>query len=108
MAVEKAKEVHPSLEEWYNTLKTDKRKQYAKELFGTIESFHFDKSEPDAIKKKKDLYVQGIIAFEKLKLRDSLNELAKIKTVDDLRLSKIFADLNDLEANLYFTLRQKE
>ena len=74
------------------------------ELFSTIESFHFDKDEPDTIQKKKDLYVQGIVAFEKLKLRDSLNELAQIKTADDLRLSKIFADLNDLEANFYFDI----
>ena len=103
-AVENAKIVHPALEEWYLTLKTDTRKKYAMELFSTIESFHFDKDEPDTIQKKRDLYVQGIVAFEKLKLRDSLNELAQIKTADDLRLSKIFADLNDLEANLYFDI----
>ncbi len=103
-AVQKAKSVHPSLENWYDSLKTDKRKEYARELFSTIESFHFDKSEPDVIKKKKDLYVQGIVAFEKLRLRDSLNELSKIKTADDLRLAKIFADLNDLEANLYYDI----
>lgn len=103
-AVEKAKLVHPSLENWYDSLKTDTRKKYARELFGTIESFHFDKGEADIIKKKKDLYVQGIVAFEKLRLRDSLNELSKIKTADDLRLSKIFADLNDLEANLYYDI----
>lgn len=103
-AVENAKIVHPALEEWYLTLKTDTRKKYAMELFSTIESFHFDKDEPDTIQKKKDLYVQGIVAFEKLTLRDSLNELAQIKTADDLRLSKIFADLNDLEANFYFDI----
>ncbi|MCG8321704.1 MAG: ATP-binding protein [Cytophagales bacterium] len=103
-AVENAKIVHPALEEWYLTLKTDTRKKYATELFSTIESFHFDKDEPDTIQKKKGLYVQGIVAFEKLKLRDSLNELAQIKTADDLRLSKIFADLNDLEANFYFDI----
>jgi hypothetical protein len=50
-------------------------------------------------------YIQeGIIAFEKLKLRESLNELAKIKTAEELRLTKKFSDLTDLEANLYFDI----
>ncbi len=103
-AIKKAKLVHPKLEIWYDSLKTDTRKEHARELFSTIESFHFDSSEPDAVKKKKDLYAQGIVAFEKLRLRESLSELSKIKTADDLKLTRIFADLNDLEANLYYDI----
>jgi hypothetical protein len=103
-AVQNAGDTDPALKEWYDSLKTDIRKTYARELFSTIESFHFDKSESDYLNKKKDLYVQGIIAFEKLKMRDSLHELSNIQDADDLKLSKIFADLTDLEANLYYDI----
>lgn len=105
-AVSKAIEIHPSLATWYDSLVSEKRKEYARDLFATIENFHMDKSEPDYIKKKRDLYIQGIVAFEKLRLRDSLNELSRITSPDDLKLAKIFADLNDLEANLYFDIAQ--
>lgn len=103
-AVQKANEIHPSLKEWYENLKTDSRKQHAKKLFTTIESFHFDKKDIGYKEKKKELYVQGIVAFEKLKLRDSLHELSMIKSADDIRLARIFTDLTDLEANLYYDI----
>ena len=102
-AVVNAKDVHPSLAKWYESLNTEKSQNYAKELFATIESFHFE-GENDKKERKKELYVQGIVAFEKLKLKDALDDLSKIKSEDDLALSKIFSDLNDLEANLYFDI----
>jgi hypothetical protein len=89
-ALDNARDTDPALEEWYNTLKTDSRKTHAKNLFATIESFHFDTSEPDYKKKKKELYTQGIIAFEKLRMRDNLHELSLIKDADALKLSSIF------------------
>lgn len=104
VAVDHASSIHPGLKEWYDNLKTDARKEHAKKLFTTIQSFHFDPKEPNYKEKKKELYVQGIIAFEKLKLKESLEELSKIKTADDIRLSNIFIDLNDLEANLYYDI----
>ncbi len=103
-AIETAKAVHPGLEVWYESLKSEPRRKHARELFGTIETFHFDENEPDAREKKKDLYIQGIIAFEKLRLRDSLHELANIKSPDHLKLSQIFTDLTDLEANLFYDI----
>lgn len=103
-ALDNARDTDPALEEWYNTLKTDSRKAHAKDLFATIESFHFDTSEPDYKKKKKELYTQGIIAFEKLRMRDNLHELSLIKNADALKLSSIFSDLSDLEANLYYEI----
>lgn len=102
-AIDNAKNVHPSLAKWYDSLKSEKSQSYAKELFATIESFHFEGAS-DGTHKKKELYIQGIVAFEKLKLRDALVELSRIKSEDDLELSKIFSDLNDLEANLYFDI----
>lgn len=103
-AIKKAKLIHPMLEKWYESLGSEPRKQYARQLFSTIESFHFDNDPKVARLNKKELYVQGIVAFEKLRLRNSLSELSKIRTADDLQLTKIFSDLTDLEANLYYDI----
>ena len=101
-AVQRAEKFNPVLKEWFNSLKTDSRKAHAKKLFAAIETMHFDPI--DAYEKKKELYKQGILAFEKLKLRDSLHELEKITGPDDLKLSLIFNDLSDIEANLYYDI----
>jgi hypothetical protein len=101
-AVKNATEINPALSSWFESLKTDTRKEHAKKLFATIESLHFDKHEERD--KKRELYKQGILAFEKLKLRDSLNQLDKIQSADDIRLAAIFTDLTDLEANLYYDI----
>jgi hypothetical protein len=101
-AVEKAEKFNPILKQWFDSLITDSRKMHAKKLFAAIETMHFDKA--DVYEKKKELYKQGIMAFEKLKLRDSLHELEKITNPDDLKLSFIFNDLSDIEANLYYDI----
>jgi hypothetical protein len=101
-AVEKAETFNPALKEWFDSLKTDSRKQHAIKLFSTIDTLHFTPQEEK--EKKRELYKQGILAFEKLKLRDSLHELDKIRGVDDIRLAAIFTDLSDIEANLYYDI----
>jgi hypothetical protein len=101
-AIDKAQAFNPALTEWFNSLKTDSRKEHAIKLFSTIDTLHFTPQEEK--EKKRELYKQGILAFEKLKLRDSLHELDKIKSVDDIRLASIFTDLSDIEANLYYDI----
>lgn len=104
-AIEKATKFNPALKEWFDTLNTEKSKAYAISLFGTIDTFHFDKDEE--ANKKGILYRQGILAFEKLRLKDSLEELGRIKTADDLHLSSVFADMNDIEANMYYDIAEE-
>jgi Histidine kinase-, DNA gyrase B-, and HSP90-like ATPase len=104
-ALQKATEFNPALSEWFKSLKTQKSRDYALSLFATIDTFHFDKSEE--LEKKKILYVQGIMAFEKLRLKDSLEELVKLKNVDDIRLSALFTDLNDIEATMYYDIAEE-
>lgn len=101
--IEKAENLSPKLKEWFDSLKTDTRKNYAKRLFGTIESLHFD-NKSEETERKKVLYKQGIIAFEKLKLRDNLQELENLTEIDDFRLANIFSDLSDIEANLFYDI----
>ncbi|MDB5231055.1 MAG: ATP-binding protein [Chitinophagaceae bacterium] len=101
-ALAKAESFNPALREWFDSLKTDKSREYAISLFATIDSFHFDKA--DENKHKAVLYAQGILAFEKLRLKENLNELALIKTPDDLRLSSIFNSMDDIEASMYYDI----
>ncbi|MCD4780800.1 MAG: hypothetical protein K8S27_09680 [Candidatus Omnitrophica bacterium] len=54
-----------TINSWYTSLSPDKQK-YAKKLFGTIGSFP-----SDSIEEKKELYKHGILAFEKLALKDT-------------------------------------
>ena len=101
-ALVKAHSFNPVLADWFESLNTEPRKKHARQLFATIETLHFL---PDEEKeKKRELYKQGILAFEKLKLRDSLNELEKIKGFDEFKLTSIFTDLGDIEANLYYEI----
>ena len=101
-AVQKAEDLSPTLKDWYDSLGNDARKQHAKKLFATIESLHFDKNEEKD--KKRELYRHGILAFEKLKLRESLDRLDSLETEDDIKLAAIFSDLTDIEANQYFDI----
>lgn len=102
VAIDKAEEISPAIKDWFETIKSDSEKTHALELFSTIDNLHFDKEEEKT--KKKELYKHGILAFEKLKLRRSLDELKSIQSAEDVRLASIFSDLTDLEANMYFDI----
>ncbi len=104
IAVEKIKKENPVVFEWFNTLKGDHQEK-AKDLFATIESFHFD--EADEREKKKELYKQGIIAFEKLRLKEELSKLGAIKGISDIQLSNIFTSIEDIEANSYYDIAKE-
>lgn len=94
----------PVVLEWFNTLGPDS-KEKAKELFATIESFHFDETE--AAEKKRELYKQAIVAFEKLRLIDSLSKLDKIQSLNDVELAAVFSSINDIEAHTYYDIAKE-
>lgn len=101
-AVENAKKVSPQLGIWFENLGTEARRKHARHLFATIESLHFDKG--DDFEQKKELYRHGILAFEKLKLRETLSEINKLETADDIKLASVFSDLSDIEASQYYDI----
>jgi hypothetical protein len=95
-ALDKARE-NPVVEEWYLSLGADQRK-FAKQLFGKIGNIGLD-SELDRI----ELYKHGILAFEKLRLRDLLGEIENLdETALQLGLvGRAFASIDDIEAAQY-------
>ena len=97
--VEKALNFNPKIKDWYQKL-NPRLKEKAKDLFGKIEQMVIDE------KDRATLYVNGIIAFEKLKMDYALDELDEIS--DDVNhlqaLLKVFNDIDIIEAAHYYEI----
>ncbi len=95
-ALDKARK-NPVVEEWYRSLGADQR-GYAKQLFGKIGNIALER-EADRI----ELYKHGILAFERLRLRDLLSEVEKLdgSLLQFDVLGTAFASIDDIEAAQY-------
>lgn len=92
--VEKAKESSPKLAEWLDGLQPGFRKS-AETLISKLSALPIDDEED-----RKVLYRHGILAFERMQLRGSSDELAR--HVDNVeKLLTLLADRDALEASLY-------
>ncbi|MDQ1592979.1 MAG: hypothetical protein QOG71_3606 [Pyrinomonadaceae bacterium] len=89
---------NPAIKKWYETLPAASRK-HAEQLFDKIETLPMDNEED-----RKELYRYGILAFERLQIRTSLDDLDALESVDDLKFASIFNDLADIEAVLYYDI----
>ncbi len=92
--MKKAEDI-PAIKTWLSQLPKDDR-QKAKSLFGKINRLALD-SEDD----RKRLFKSGILAFESLRYKQSLDQLDHLDVQDMVALGKVFSDLNDIEATLY-------
>ncbi|MEO1218809.1 MAG: ATP-binding protein, partial [Bacteroidota bacterium] len=90
-----------AVKSWYEELKYDSHKKQAQKLFKTIDTLHFDKENID---EKKTLVRQAVLAFEQLKIRESLNQIDKIETTNDIELINVFGHLSEIEAMLYYDI----
>ncbi len=87
---------NPAIAKWYNRLKGDHIKA-AQSLFAKIESLGGIDQEG-----KKELYKHGIMAFEKLALRNTLSALDRIEREQDFELIKeLFVSIDEIEAVHY-------
>lgn len=93
--IEKAIEMFPAIKEWMDGLGPDKKK-YAKTIFGKI---HRIRTDSDV--ERRTLFVQAILAFEKMKYKENLDALEKISAENISALKEIFFDFDDLEATMY-------
>ena len=87
----------PEVKEWFETLGSD-QKSKARQLFGKINSLKLDFND------KKPLFKYGVLAFERLKLRDSLSNLDQLPEGDVAGYLKAYAYHDDLEAQLYYEI----
>lgn len=92
--VEKAKETSPALAEWLDTL-AEGYKKSAETLIAKLSALPVDEEED-----RKLMYRHGILAFERMKLRGSIDEfVTNLESAD--RLLAVLADRDSLEASLY-------
>ena len=91
---EKAIEV-PAVKEWYGTLGKD-QKAKAKNLFGKI--YRIASDDPNT---RTQLLKNGILAFEILRYRANLDALESVDANDLPAFTKLFTEMNDLEATYY-------
>lgn len=98
-ATKKILEENPAVRNWYDELRPNTQK-YAKKLFSTIESMHFDKGEVN----KRELLKYGILAFERLKISEKLEYIGEEGIEDIVKYGEIFSDLQDIEATLYWEI----
>lgn len=92
--VEKAKETSPALAEWLDSLPEGFRKS-AEALIAKLSALPVDEEDD-----RRLMYRHGILAFERMRLRGSTEEL--VDSVHDVdKLLTVLADRDALEASLY-------
>jgi hypothetical protein len=85
----------PALKDWFETLDKKSRKQ-AEGLFGKINQMSVERAED-----RKQLFKQGVLAFESLRLRDLLDELDRVTPENFPILAEVFNSLDEIEISLY-------
>lgn len=94
-ALETALDV-PEVKEWWDELSPD-HKRFAKQLFGKIGRFPKERES-----EKRELYRFTILAFERLRFREALTQIEKVRDDPDTSLFEaVFAGIEDLEAAEY-------
>jgi len=96
-ATKNALEIEP-IKKWFDTLDSDQKK-YAKSFFGKIATMGIDDEGA-----KKQLYKNGIIAFESLKYQHNLSRLDSISSDNFRDFLELFKKLDDIEAARYYQI----
>ena len=94
-ALDTALSFNPAIKEWYDGLNSKQLQDAAKKIFRDIEKMEIDD------RHKKNLYIIGILAFEKMKLSNALKELENIDLTQSEELIKIFSGFDAIEAEVY-------
>jgi hypothetical protein len=88
----------PAIKEWFNDLGPDAKRK-ANSLFGKINQLTIES--PDD---KKRLFKYSVLAFEHLRFKENLDALDQIRAEDLAVIGELFADLDDIEASLYYEI----
>lgn len=95
--VDAAIDIEPKIKPWFESLQGDE-KSYAKKILGKINTLITDEAQ------RKDFTKYGILAFEKMRLRKSLNAIENFDENTLSALPKIFQGVNDLEESMYYQI----
>ena len=95
LGVKSALEENAKLKNWYEELPTGAKK-FAKSLIGKIETLKIEDDED-----KRELYRHGILAFEHMRMKDSLDQLELVLESTADKVLPLLAGLDDIENTLY-------
>jgi hypothetical protein len=84
-----------TIKAWFEKLSKDNQ-SYAKKMFGKINAEAIGSDE-----KIRELFKYGVIAFQSLAYREKITELENIPPNDLETFSKLFSELDEIEAVLY-------
>lgn len=88
----------PQIEEWYNSLTPDHKKN-AERLFGRINQLPIsDDTE------KRRIFIGAILAFENLRFRNMVNRLDNVSVENISAFADIFDQIDDLEQSAYYQI----
>lgn len=88
----------PAIKDWFEDLGRDAKRK-ATSLFGKINQLTVESPED-----KKRLFKYSVLAFEHLRFKEDLDALERIRPEDLALIGEVFADLDDIEASLYYEI----
>jgi hypothetical protein len=90
-----------ALETWYASMNDARDIRLARRLVNPILQNEYANDTKKDLELKKELLRSAIVGFEKLRIRSKLDLLENITDVSSPEFSRIFVDLNDIEATYY-------
>ncbi|MBS3019190.1 hypothetical protein DJFAAGMI_01930 [Comamonas sp. PE63] len=85
----------PPLANWIESLPEGQRTP-AKSMLGVIQGIEIENEE-----ERKDLYKAGVLAFERLRLKEASHQLANLEELTARNLLPLLSDLSALEGSMY-------
>lgn len=92
---------NPAIEEWIGSFKDKRDQKAASRLMVTISKMKLANDEARETEAKQMLYRSAVVGFEKLRVRNQLDALDKIRDVLSPEFQSIFATLDDIEESYY-------
>jgi Histidine kinase-, DNA gyrase B-, and HSP90-like ATPase len=90
----------PALADWLDDLPPTQR-PYAQRLLGLIRGIELDETQKQD---RLDLYRSGMLAFERLRLREETHRLSQLQQLTAEQLLPLLSDLSTLEGSLYLEI----
>lgn len=100
---EDAKKNSQALSDWLGSLKSSEQKA-ATNLIGKVNTFRFSGDEKGQLEAKRTVMKNTVLAFEKLRIKDNLDELSKIKDLSSENFKSVFASIDDIEASMFYEI----
>ncbi|HHW4403767.1 TPA: BbrUII/HgiDII family restriction enzyme [Aeromonas hydrophila] len=100
IGTENITELSPVLAEWYDGLKENDKKA-AQKLLGKINTCRFSGTQKEQEESKRELLKNTLIAFEKFRVKNNLEQLELLESLDSGAFSAIFNSIDDIEASLF-------